>query len=116
MVPSVQRNDSIGMSKRSYMEAVVNGLKAVSAVDVDFAPGYLGEGNPRKSGPVNDICNGTTRRKIFVRLLLSIDRRETTADAMETVSNCMCALRMFWIHVLLISNAFNFFIGYSLTG
>lgn len=80
-----KRNESIGMSKRSYMEAVVKGLRAVDLVDVNFAPHYLGEGNPLKSGPVSDICNGTTKKKIFVRLLLSIDRRETTADAMETV-------------------------------
>lgn len=88
------------MSKRSYMEAVVKGLRAVSAVDVDFAPAhYLGEGNPLKSGPTNNICNGTIKKKIFVRLLLSIDRRGTTEDAMETVCNCMCW--MFRIHVLL---------------
>ncbi|RVX08094.1 Adenosine deaminase-like protein [Vitis vinifera] len=40
-----KRNESIGMSKRSYMEAVVKGLRAVDAVDVNFAPHYLGEGN-----------------------------------------------------------------------
>ena len=86
------------MSKRSYMEAVVKGLRAVGAVDVDFASRY--EGNPLESGPVDGICNGTTEKKIFVRLLLSIDRRETTADAMETVCYRMCSLWMFRVHLL----------------
>ncbi|KAK9268054.1 hypothetical protein L1049_010493 [Liquidambar formosana] len=80
-----KRNDSIGMSKRSYMEAVVEGLRAVSTVDIAFTPHDLGAGIPANSPPVKDLCNGTTRKKIYVRLLLSIDRRETTAAAMETV-------------------------------
>ncbi|KAK0579037.1 hypothetical protein LWI29_020017 [Acer saccharum] len=79
-----KRNDSIGMSKRSYMEAVVEGLRAVSAVDIDFAPHNM-DGNPVNDMITDDICNGTTRKKIYVRLLLSIDRRETTEAAMETV-------------------------------
>ncbi|KAF2304651.1 hypothetical protein GH714_037291 [Hevea brasiliensis] len=36
-----KKNDSKGMSKRSYMEAVMEGLRAVTAVDVDFAPQSL---------------------------------------------------------------------------
>ncbi|KAK3188337.1 hypothetical protein Dsin_027898 [Dipteronia sinensis] len=79
-----KRNDSIGMSKRSYMEAVVEGLRAVSAVDIDFTP-HNTDGDPVNDMITNDICNGTTRKKIYVRLLLSIDRRETTEAAMETV-------------------------------
>ncbi|XP_022716078.1 adenosine deaminase-like protein isoform X2 [Durio zibethinus] len=70
-----KRNDSIGMSKRSYMEAVMEGLKAVSSVDVDYAP----------TGLKTNTFNGTTRKKIYVRFLLSIDRRESTEAAMETV-------------------------------
>ncbi|KAK6264944.1 hypothetical protein SCA6_020378 [Theobroma cacao] len=70
-----KRNDSIGMSKRSYMEAVMEGLKAVSSVDVDYAP----------AGLKTNTFNGTTRKKLYVRFLLSIDRRESTEAAMETV-------------------------------
>ncbi|CAL5409605.1 unnamed protein product [Camellia sinensis] len=80
-----RRNDLIGMSKRSYMEAVVKGLRAVATVEVDLAPRDLGTGNPVNSCAITDLCDGTARKKIYVRLLLSIDRRETTASAMETV-------------------------------
>jgi adenosine deaminase len=34
---------------------------------------------------MNDACDGTKKKKIYVRLLLSIDRRETTEAAIETV-------------------------------
>ncbi|PNY01905.1 adenosine deaminase-like protein [Trifolium pratense] len=75
-----KRNDSIGMSKRSYVDAVIKGLRSVSSVDVDFIP---------KTGDskslTNDKCNGNSRKRIIVRLILSIDRRETTEAAMETV-------------------------------
>lgn len=75
-----KRNDSIGMNKRSYVDAVIEGLRSVSSVDVDFIP---------KTGDskflTNDKCNGNSRKRIIVRLILSIDRRETTEAAMETV-------------------------------
>ena len=70
------------------MEAVVEGLRNISAVDVDFMPHDLDVGSGDASLLVSSgtaTCNGTTRRKIYVRLLLSIDRRETTEAAMETV-------------------------------
>lgn len=67
------------------MGAVVEGLRAVSAVDVDFAPHSMGVRHPVNSKNTNDACNGTKRKRIYVRLLLSIDRRETTEAAMETV-------------------------------
>ncbi|KAF7840647.1 adenosine deaminase-like protein [Senna tora] len=87
-----KRNDSIGMSKRSYVEAVIKGLRAVSSVDVAFMPDNENSINLVNSLPTtNDKCNVNTRKRIFVRLLLSIDRRETTAAAMETV---MLALEM----------------------
>ncbi|KAF4372513.1 hypothetical protein CsatB_012761 [Cannabis sativa] len=82
-----KKNDSIGMTKLSYMEAVIDGLKAVTAVDVDFMP-RDGDGDAGSGmDPVlkSDTCNGTERKKIYIRLLLSIDRRETTEAAMETV-------------------------------
>ncbi|KAM7500944.1 hypothetical protein LguiA_025358 [Lonicera macranthoides] len=81
-----KRNDSISMSKRSYVEAVMEGLRAVSSVEVDFAHCHLGRGGSVNSCANSGICNGTGRKKIYVRLLLSIDRRETTAAAMETVN------------------------------
>nr|XP_043625097.1 N6-mAMP deaminase isoform X2 [Erigeron canadensis] len=66
-------NDSIGMSKRSYVEAVVEGFRsASSSLDINFS--------------LNDLekCPARTGKMIYVRLLLSIDRRESTAAAMET--------------------------------
>lgn len=80
-----KRNESIGMSKRSYMDAVVEGLRAVSAVDVDFASRSTDVRRPVNTKNMNDARNGTRGKKIYVRLLLSIDRRETTEAAMETV-------------------------------
>ncbi|GMH05323.1 hypothetical protein Nepgr_007163 [Nepenthes gracilis] len=80
-----KRNDAIGMSKRSYMDAVIEGLRNVSTVDVDFAPTNIGSRRMVNPAHVNSTCNGTMTKKIYVRLLLSIDRRETSASAMETV-------------------------------
>ncbi|XP_061347897.1 N6-mAMP deaminase-like [Gastrolobium bilobum] len=82
-----KRNDSEGMSKRSYVEAVLKGLRSVSSVDVAFIPhseDFRSLFNPLPTIS-NDKCNGNSRKRIFVRLLLSIDRRETTEAAMETV-------------------------------
>ncbi|XP_043696057.1 N6-mAMP deaminase isoform X1 [Telopea speciosissima] len=79
-----KKNESKGMSKRSYMEAVINGLRSIDAVNVVFTPA-CGRTEISISPTINDSCNDPTRRKIYVRLLLSIDRRETTAAAMETV-------------------------------
>lgn len=99
---SMQKNDSLGMSKRSYIEAVLEGLRAVSSVDVAFTP--YSEELTSLSNPVlsvtNDICNGSMRKKIFVRLLLSIDRRETAEAAMETVSYNAPVIWAFFFSVL----------------
>ncbi|KAL1829813.1 hypothetical protein ACET3Z_008225 [Daucus carota] len=78
-----KRNDLIGMSKRSYTEAVVNGLRAVRTVDVDFSS--CTAGGPPTPDCRNNSCAGTAKKKIYVRLLLSIDRRESTEAAIETV-------------------------------
>ncbi|CAA0826528.1 adenosine/AMP deaminase family protein [Striga hermonthica] len=86
-----KRNDSKGMSKRSYIQAVLDGIQSVDTVDVDLFD------RPNSDISVNshlgnDLSNGTGtgtgtgRKKIFVRLLLSIDRRETAEAAMETVN------------------------------
>ncbi|XLU43639.1 hypothetical protein S245_038453, partial [Arachis hypogaea] len=82
-----KKNDSQGMSKRSYVEAVLEGIRSVSSVDVALIP-YIED--PRNlldplHAATNDKCNGNSRKKIFVRLLLSVDRRETTEATMETV-------------------------------
>jgi adenosine deaminase len=80
-----KKNDLKGISKRSYMEAVVKGVMDVTTVEVDLAPQGLGMGHPVNSGGRSNLCNGTARKqKIYVRLLLSIDRRESTESAMET--------------------------------
>lgn len=53
----------------------MEGLRAVSSVDVDYSP----------AGLKTNTFNGLTRKKMYVRFLLSIDRRESTEAAMETV-------------------------------
>lgn len=77
------------MSKHSYLEAVLEGIKAVSAVDVAFRPQSSDVGSQKNSSLINHTCSGSARKKIYVRLLLSIDRRETTEAAMETVCDEM---------------------------
>ena len=85
MLSSLQRNDLKGMTKQSYIEAVLKGLRDVATVDVDLACQDLSMKNSVDSCAISNLCDGTTRKKIYVRLLLSIDRRESTESAMETV-------------------------------
>lgn len=66
------------------MKAVINGLRAVDTVDVSFVALDGITENSVESVPVNHAST-RKKKKIYVRLLLSIDRRETTAAAMETV-------------------------------
>lgn len=78
-----KKNEAKAMTKRSYMDAVINGLMAVDTVDVSFVPSNVKiESFSRTSSSHN---NEMGRKHIYVRLLLSIDRRESTAAAMETV-------------------------------
>lgn len=88
----IQKNDSIGMSKRSYMEAVLEGLRTITVVDVDFVPHGMNVSIPVTNMNVDNTFNGTSKKKIYVRLLLSIDRRESTEAALETVcsENLVC--------------------------
>lgn len=81
----MQRNDSKAMSKRSYVEAVLEGIRSVNSVEVDLS-GELKTDAFAHSHSVDGLRNGIGSKKIYVRLLLSIDRRETTEAAMETVS------------------------------
>ncbi|CAA6656560.1 unnamed protein product [Spirodela intermedia] len=68
-----KNNESKGMTKRSYMKAVLDGLSAVDTVELVSSP----FGNNRL------WC---TKEKDMCSPSLSIDRRETTAAAMETVN------------------------------
>ncbi|KAL0353240.1 UNVERIFIED_CONTAM: N6-mAMP deaminase [Sesamum angustifolium] len=79
-----KRNDSKGMSKRSYIEAVLEGIRSVNLVEVDLSH-KLNMDTSAYAHAMNDVCDGTGSKKIYVRLLLSIDRRETAEAATETV-------------------------------
>ncbi|KAK6149782.1 hypothetical protein DH2020_017307 [Rehmannia glutinosa] len=79
-----KRNDSKAMSKHSYMEAVLEGIRSVDSVEVDLS-GRLNVETSAQSHFADDLRNGNGRKKIYVGLLLSIDRRETAEAAMETV-------------------------------
>ncbi|KAL8461377.1 hypothetical protein ACS0TY_032743 [Phlomoides rotata] len=81
-----KKNESKGMSKRSYMEAVLEGIRSVKSIEVDLTDKHkLNADTYANCCFVNDLHNGTENKKIYVRLLLSIDRRETAEAAMETV-------------------------------
>ncbi|KAK1307927.1 hypothetical protein QJS10_CPA09g01225 [Acorus calamus] len=79
-----KKNEAIGMSKQSYMKAVIAGIKSVETVEVEFIPSDDISKKPVKTPTIVDSFR-TNTKKIYVRLLLSIDRRETTAAAVETV-------------------------------
>ncbi|KAH7293814.1 hypothetical protein KP509_28G043800 [Ceratopteris richardii] len=69
-------NPLAGMTKRSYVEAVLAGLKAVETVEVISNTSEIQQ---------NGLVMTRPKESIHVRLLLSIDRRESTEAAMETV-------------------------------
>jgi adenosine deaminase len=73
------------MTKQSYIDAVIKGLKAVEAVDVVLFDSNLAKSEPLACAPMIELDNNTRRKKIYVSLLLSIDRRETTSAALDTV-------------------------------
>eukprot|EP00252_Welwitschia_mirabilis_P011204 TRINITY_DN25227_c0_g1_i1.p1 TRINITY_DN25227_c0_g1~~TRINITY_DN25227_c0_g1_i1.p1 ORF type:complete len:380 (-),score=91.22 TRINITY_DN25227_c0_g1_i1:542-1681(-) len=77
-----KKNVSIGMSKRSYVDAVLNGIKEAEAVEPIFVPFEDDIQNTLANIPQNGRVK---TKQIYVRLLLSIDRRETLDGAMETV-------------------------------
>ncbi|XP_026663292.2 N6-mAMP deaminase isoform X2 [Phoenix dactylifera] len=84
-----KKNEAKGMTKQSYMKAVIDGLRAVDTVDVALANSDSSTDYCLEPSPINDTQGRIKRKKIYVRLLLSIDRRETTASAMETVDLAM---------------------------
>ncbi|TQD75571.1 hypothetical protein C1H46_038868 [Malus baccata] len=67
-----KNNASIGMSKRSYLEAVLEGVRAVSAVDVAFRPQSSDVGSQKNSSLINHTCSGSARKKIYVKLALEM--------------------------------------------
>ena len=79
------------------MKAVFDGLNAINTVELVSSPfGKKGDYIAKSSVPLcSRADNEEHRKKICVRLLMSIDRRETTDAAMETVGpysgffNCM---------------------------
>ncbi|KAK3127932.1 hypothetical protein QOZ80_7AG0580330 [Eleusine coracana subsp. coracana] len=83
-----KKNAAKGMTKRSYVDAVIRGLKAVESVDVLF-DSNLTTSEPLSCTPMTELDNDTRKKKIYVRLLLSIDRRETTSAALDTVNLAM---------------------------
>ncbi|KAK8941896.1 hypothetical protein KSP40_PGU012214 [Platanthera guangdongensis] len=79
-----KNNETKGMTKRSYMKAVIDGLRSVDALNVLFSNSSERTENISRSTQ-NNYANCMERKTIYIRLLLSIDRRETTIAAMETV-------------------------------
>lgn len=84
-----KNNEGKGMTKRSYMNAVIKGLKAVEDVDVILFDSNLRTDGALSPTPMSDLAGDMKKKKIYVRLLLSIDRRETTSAALDTVNLAM---------------------------
>ncbi|KAJ1292263.1 hypothetical protein BS78_02G378600 [Paspalum vaginatum] len=84
-----KNNEAKGMTKRSYMNAVVKGLKQVEAVDVALFDSNFRTNETLNSQPAIELDGDKKKKKIYVRLLLSIDRRETTSAALDTVNLAM---------------------------
>jgi hypothetical protein len=79
----MQCNLSLGMTKRSYVEAVIDGFKAVETARVIFETQRDGKAMEKFE---HDHESGVDLKStIHVKLLLSIDRRESTQSAIETV-------------------------------
>ncbi|KAJ7530957.1 hypothetical protein O6H91_14G026400 [Diphasiastrum complanatum] len=77
-----KRNEAVGMTKRSYVEAVLAGIKAASTeLSLDS---YFDHKEDNIECP-SQRYQRKANPQIHVRLLLSIDRRETLEAAMETV-------------------------------
>ncbi|EPS61020.1 hypothetical protein M569_13779, partial [Genlisea aurea] len=79
-----KKNEHEQMSKRSYVEAVLRGIRSVESVEVELCTKQNADVSSH-SYFLDGSCNGSRGRKIYVGLLLSIDRRENTDAALETV-------------------------------
>lgn len=66
------------------MNAVIKGLKAVDAVDVVLFDSKSRTNDTLTCTPTIGLDGDIKKRRIYVRLL-SIDRRETTSAALDTV-------------------------------
>ncbi|TVT98020.1 hypothetical protein EJB05_56737 [Eragrostis curvula] len=84
-----KNNAAKGMTKMSYINAVIKGLKAVEAVDVILFDSNLRTNETLSCTPMIELDDDTKKKKIYVGLLLSIDRRETTSAALDTVNLAM---------------------------
>jgi adenosine deaminase len=79
----MQCNLSLGMTKRSYVEAVINGFKAVETANVIFETRR--DEKVMENFEHDHESEVDLKSTIHVKLLLSIDRRESTQSAIETV-------------------------------
>ncbi|XP_006658069.1 N6-mAMP deaminase [Oryza brachyantha] len=84
-----KNNEAKGMTKQSYMNAVIKGLKAVEAVEVVLFDSNSRTDKPLTCAPSSELGGDVSKKKIYVKLLLSIDRRETTLAALDTVNLAM---------------------------
>lgn len=82
-------NVSVGMTKRSYVEAVLDGLKAVETARVLFDPKYKTQSSSNSENQQTKAEEKRNKPNIYVKLLLSIDRRESTEAAIDTVQLAM---------------------------
>ncbi|KAJ7535515.1 hypothetical protein O6H91_12G036800 [Diphasiastrum complanatum] len=83
-----KHNEKVGMSKRSYVEAVLAGIRATDAafpLESFFACEEKICASSATMETPNHRCDEKKIGRIHVRLLLSIDRRESVEGAMETV-------------------------------
>ncbi|KAG8079478.1 hypothetical protein GUJ93_ZPchr0007g4897 [Zizania palustris] len=84
-----KNNEAKGMTKRSYMNAVIKGLQTVEAAEVVLFDSNLSTDKTLTCTPMSELGGDTRKKMICVRLLLSIDRRETTLAALDTVNLAM---------------------------
>ncbi|VAH42767.1 unnamed protein product [Triticum turgidum subsp. durum] len=70
-------------------DVIMKSLKSVEDVDVVLFDSNLRNDEKLSSTPMTDLGGDRKRKRIYVRLLLSIDRRETTSAALDTVNLAM---------------------------
>uniref|UniRef100_M8BXK9 Adenosine deaminase-like protein n=1 Tax=Aegilops tauschii TaxID=37682 RepID=M8BXK9_AEGTA len=70
-------------------DVIMKSLKSVEDVDVVLFDSNLRNDEKLSCTPMTDLGDDTKRKRIYVRLLLSIDCRETTSAALDTVNLAM---------------------------